>query len=176
MLCQQGGAVDVVKVLDFGLVKEVRAGDDVKLTGTNVVVGTPQYMAPESIVGGDAVDARADLYSLAATAYFLLTGHDMFAGDTVVEICGHHLHTTPEPPSKMVDGVPPDLDAVIMRCLEKLPDDRPRDARELMHLLAACAGRWTNDDAAAWWQRHNSELTTHSDTDVATARTVAATS
>jgi serine/threonine-protein kinase len=155
MLCQLGGALDVVKVLDFGLVKQVHAGDDARLTATNVIMGTPQYMAPEAIVSADRVDARADLYSLGATAYYLLTGDDMFKSDNVVELCGLHLHREPTPPSKSVAGIPADLEAVVMRCLAKAPDDRPKDARELLRLLADCGDAgWTDADALDWWQSH----------------------
>jgi serine/threonine-protein kinase len=159
MLCQQGGAADLVKVLDFGLVKQVEAGGDAKLTGTNVVVGTPQYMAPEAIRAVDRVDARADLYSLAATAYYLLTARDVFEGESVVEICGHHLHSDPVPPSRLTPGIPADLEAIVMRCLAKRPEDRPDDARALGALLAACdATDWTERDAASWWDAHGPAL------------------
>jgi eukaryotic-like serine/threonine-protein kinase len=148
MLCHQGGAVDVVKVLDFGLVKQVHAGDDASLTGTNMVVGTPQYMAPEAILSSAGVDARADLYSLAATGYYLLTGRDLFRGATIMEVCGHHLHTEPTPPSELVDGIPSDLEAIVLRCLAKKPADRPKDARELLHLLAPCEDHgWSAEEA-----------------------------
>ena len=88
MLCTQGGERDVVKLLDFGLVKEFQVGRDIKLTGDSVVVGTPQYMAPESILNPDSVDARTDIYALGAVAYFLLAGTDVFNGKSAVEVCG----------------------------------------------------------------------------------------
>jgi serine/threonine-protein kinase len=88
MLCTQGGERDVVKLLDFGLVKEFKVGGDVKLTGESVVIGTPQYMAPECILNPDAVDARADIYALGAVAYYLLAGTDVFDGKSVGSVPG----------------------------------------------------------------------------------------
>jgi serine/threonine-protein kinase len=160
MLCQQGGVPDTVKVLDFGLVKEVARDEAAKLTGTNVIMGTPQYMAPEAIVRPDDVDGRADLYALAASAYYLLTGRDVFQATSVVELCSHHLHSAPEPPSKHVEGIPADLEALLLRCLAKKPEDRPRDGRELARLLAHCGDglEWNEELAAGWWTRHGRSL------------------
>ncbi len=160
MLCEQGGIADTVKVLDFGLVKEVSRGGDVKLTASNVLMGTPQYMAPEAIAGAGEVDARADLYALAATAYLLITGREVFEADTVIEICSHHLQTAPTPPSALVDGVPGDLEAIVLRCLEKDPAERPADAAELSALLEGCsaAGMWRQADARSWWASHGHAL------------------
>ena len=96
MLCTQGGERDVVKLLDFGLVKEFEVGRDVTLTGASMIVGTPQYMAPESILAPDSVDARTDIYALGAVAYYLLAGVDVFDGKSIVEVCGQHLHQEPD--------------------------------------------------------------------------------
>jgi hypothetical protein len=158
MLCEQGGIPDAVKVLDFGLVKEVADAGAGGATQIDVIKGTPQYMAPESLTNPAGVDGRADLYALGAVGFFLLTGKEVFEGKTIVEICGHHLHTPPRLPSALVDGVPADLERVILKCLEKSPDDRPADAHELEALLEACAcsGTWRTPDARAWWAEHPS--------------------
>jgi predicted Ser/Thr protein kinase len=153
MVCERGGVPDVAKVLDFGLVKQLDPGaGDVHLTVTNAVAGTPLYMAPEAVSGG-AVDARADLYALGAVAYFLLTGAPPFMGRTVVEICGHHLHTPPVPPSQLARGIPPALEAVVLACLAKSPAERPQDARALHARLAAAQAEvhWSRAEAEAWW-------------------------
>ena len=97
MLCTQGGERDVVKLLDFGLVKEFEVDRDVKLTGASTSSARPQYMAPESILAPDSVDARTDIYALGAVAYFLLAGVDVFDGKSIVEVCSQHLHQEPEP-------------------------------------------------------------------------------
>jgi len=160
-LCEQGGELDVAKVLDFGLVKTMQEPDDGGLTQDGTLTGTPLYMPPEALADPDQVDGRSDLYSVGAVGYYLLTGTHVFDGKTVVEVCGHHLHTPPTPPSERLDApVPPDLEAVILRCLEKAAADRPQSARELQKLLLACAdiGTWERDDAEAWWADHGDAL------------------
>jgi serine/threonine-protein kinase len=158
LLCQRGGIADFVKVLDFGLVKEIRTSDAVarSLTGQNIIVGTPLYLAPEAIVDPHHLDPRADLYGVGAVAYFLLTGVPVFNGASIVEVCSHHLQTPPEPPSRRNPAVPKDLEALVLACLAKAPDERPQTADELRRRLAACvdAGTWTNDAAQAWWVEH----------------------
>ena len=154
MLCRIGGVHDTPKVLDFGLVKEI--GTDVQVTKADVVTGTPLYMAPETITNPDAVDARSDLYALGAVAYFFLTGAHVFEGDTVVEVCAKHLHDAPVPPSVRAGRpVPEALERLVLECLEKDPERRPRSSVDLVARLAALEGvdPWTRDDAAAWWER-----------------------
>jgi eukaryotic-like serine/threonine-protein kinase len=156
ILTQRGGEPDVAKVVDFGLVKPL-ASDTSALTVSlsTVLTGTPLYMPPEAMNAPDVADPRSDLYALGAVGYFLLTGHPVFEGTTVFEVIGHHLHTEPVPPSQRTNNaVPADLEAVILRCLRKKPDDRPRDARTFRDALHRCttAPRWTRDDAAAWWR------------------------
>jgi hypothetical protein len=159
MLCTQGGEHDVVKMLDFGLVKEFEVDDDVKLTAASAITGTPQYMAPESIRAPDSVDARADIYALGAVAYYLLAGVDVFDGKSVVEVISQHLHQIPAPPSARVPTIPADLEAVILACLSKDPKDRPQSATELRQRIEACAVEpWDSEVARAWWRDHESAL------------------
>jgi eukaryotic-like serine/threonine-protein kinase len=159
MLCTQGGERDVVKLLDFGLVKEFEVDRDVKLTAASAVVGTPQYMAPESILQPESVDARADIYALGAVAYYLLAGVDVFDGKSVVEICSQHLHQQPVPPSMHGVTIPPDLEAVVLACLNKKPDQRPQSAAELRRRVEACAVEpWDSDGARTWWVEHQPDL------------------
>ena len=151
---------DVAKVVDFGLVKHSDPGSAetrLELTAANVVVGTPLYMAPETI-SAESVDARSDLYTLGAVGYFVLTGQPVFDGRTMVEVCSHHLHTTPIPPSaRMGRPVPADFEAVILRCLAKSPGDRYPDALTLQDALARCAERnpWSRSEASSWWSDFN---------------------
>ena len=151
ILCERGGLSDVAKVVDFGLVKELEAEGDV--THDAALVGTPLYLAPEAI-RSPAADARADLYSLGAVAYFLLTGQHVFEGRTIIEICGHHLHTPPTPPSERLGRpLPAALEAWVLACLEKDPARRPASASEAAARLERCglAGEWKADEARAWW-------------------------
>src|SRR5262249_24073034 len=97
LLCQRGGAVDVAKVVDFGLVKELESSKDAaRVTNVDAITGTPLYLAPESLTAPETIDGRVDIYAVGAVGYFLLTGRPVFEGRTVVEVCTHHLHTEPE--------------------------------------------------------------------------------
>jgi serine/threonine-protein kinase len=128
LLAEYGAAADVAKVVDFGLVKELDGRAD--LTRDDQIAGTPLYLSPEAIRAPDLVDARSDLYSLGALGYFLLTGTPLFAGRNAVEICGHHLHTPPVPPTERLGrAVPAKLSALLLACLEKEPGKRPASAR-----------------------------------------------
>ncbi len=132
--CRYGRDVDFIKVLDFGLVKHggtPDAGAD-KLTADHTAGGTPAYMSPEQAVGGEEVDGRSDLYSVGCVAYWLLTGTPVFAGPTPIETMMMHVHRRPEPLSRRTERpIPPDLEALVLACLAKEPEDRPRTADEL---------------------------------------------
>jgi len=156
-VCERAGVYDVVKVLDFGLVKEL--GTDAGSTTTAALTGTPLYLSPEAIKSPGSVDARSDLYAVGGVAYYLLTGTHVFSGETIVEVCSHHLHTAPEPPSKRAENVPRDLEAVILKCLAKPPADRYADANALADALAACdaAEDWSDDLSEEWWKLHRAE-------------------
>ena len=155
-LCRRGDVPDFVKVLDFGLVRQVKSSGDVSQSNVNAVVGTPLYMSPEAILTPDRIDTRADIYGLGGVAYHLVTGAPPFEGKTVVEILAHHLHSTPPPPSQR-RPVPDDLERVILSCLAKDPSDRPQSAEALSESLARCrdAETWTEADARAWWLRRD---------------------
>jgi serine/threonine-protein kinase len=144
----------VAKLLDFGLV-ELRGsgqpGDDPAWRGG--IAGTPAYMAPEQATGRDRPDARSDLYSLGAVGFFLLTGHPPFVRGSVLHVLAAHEGDPVSFPDH-IDGRPPDdLQAVVLRCLEKDPSDRFADATNLEAALAACrcSGSWTREEAARWW-------------------------
>jgi eukaryotic-like serine/threonine-protein kinase len=153
ILAEVGGISDFAKVVDFGLVKDVK-GEDLRLTREDVFAGTPQYLAPETIESGMSSDPRSDLYSLGAVAYFLLTGRPVFEGRFVDLIQGH-LNRAPEPPSARVGRqLPAKLEKVVLDCLEKDPDRRPESARSLMLRLAACddVEPWRPEEAQRWWR------------------------
>jgi serine/threonine-protein kinase len=160
MVVQQGGVHDVVKVVDFGLVKELEQDVSVSLTAANAVTGTPQYMSPESITSPEKVDGRSDLYALGAVAYYLLAGDHVFRGSSVVEVCSHHLHTEPGPIAELRgEDVPEAIEALVRECLQKDPAARPQTAGELRRRLLdlAEAHPWSEDDARAWWEHYEAE-------------------
>jgi serine/threonine-protein kinase len=159
MLCTQGGERDVVKLLDFGLVKEFEVDREIELTGASAVLGTPQYMAPESILKPDSVDARTDIYALGAVAYYLLAGVDVFNGKSMVEVCSQHLHQQPQPLSARGLAVSAELEAVVLACLSKQPALRPQSAAELRRRLEACPVEvWDGASARSWWLQHQPAL------------------
>ena len=156
LLCERGGKTDVVKLVDFGLVKDVRASADPSLTQHDMITGTPLYLAPETITDPTSVDHRVDLYALGAVGYCLLTGMPPFQGRSTVEVCGHHLHSVPVPPSQRTSQpLPEALEQLLLRCLAKKRDDRPSSARELARALGDCAltTPWNEDDAREFWRR-----------------------
>jgi len=154
LLCERPGNADVVKLLDFGLVKDIRPNDDPALTRADAITGTPLYLSPEAITDPAAVDHRADIYALGAVGYCLLTGVPPFQGRSTVEVCGQHLHTPPVPPSQRLGKpVPAELEALLLACLAKKPAERPESARELCRRLAECAEQspWIEEKARAFW-------------------------
>ncbi len=161
VLCRRGGESDIAKVVDFGLVKELRGGE-AALTAANTITGTPQYMAPEMISAPESVDARSDIYALGAVGYYLVTGEHVFTGKNIVEICGHHLHSEPTPPSERLGApVPEALERVLLDCLAKEPERRPPTAIDVRDRLVACRQPpWTEAQAAAWWQQHEQDVRT----------------
>jgi len=156
--CQLGVSYDYVKLLDFGLVSSTSPEDvSLQLTADGTTSGTPAYMAPEMAVGKDEVDGRADLYALGCVGYWLLTAKQVFEGETPVAVLVEHVKTTPVPPSQRTEvEVPEDLERVILKCLEKDPDDRYQSAEELSAALAACElpGCWDSARAKEWWDLH----------------------
>jgi hypothetical protein len=154
---QRGRLVDFVKVLDFGLARQVRTRGDDGLTKTGLILGTPEYMAPEAVQNSDQIDTRADIYGLGAVAYFLLTGRPPFQSDSAVQLLIDHLKTPPRPPSELTElTIPPDLEEIILRCLAKRPEDRFQTAEELERALGVVPfdEPWTRETARAWWQLH----------------------
>ena len=160
MLCEHGGLYDVVKVLDFGLVKEIQQ-DAPELNQGNVLMGTPFYTAPELITDVTVFSPSSDLYALGGVGYYLLTGGNVFEGASATEICAMHLHDQPVPPSqRTTQEIPSDLEAIVMACLAKRPNERPRSASEMSEMLARCksSGAWTQKQAQKWWLDNRSNL------------------
>lgn len=152
MLCERGGIRDFVKVLDFGIAREMTSD---QAGVARELVGTPRYMSPESITTPDRVDGRSDLYAVGCVGHYLLTGEPVFGTLSQVEQFSAHLRSTPPPVSQVVDHpVSPDLENLILRCLCKDPLDRPQTADELRKQLVACrlADQWTETDMRLWWE------------------------
>ena len=153
---QVGLEYDFVKVLDFGLVKEVKRphGADTRLTVEGMTVGTPTYMAPELALD-EAFDGRADLYALGCVMYFLLTGQVVFESDNVMRLMVRHIEEKPVPPSQRTDRpIPRSLDDAVLACLAKDPAARPPSAAAVAVALTAAEADvepWTQEQAAAWW-------------------------
>jgi eukaryotic-like serine/threonine-protein kinase len=155
LLNRRGGIADLVKVLDFGLVKAVGSGREASLTAADSITGTPQYLSPEQIERPGEVDARSDLYAVGAVGYFLLTGTPPIRGDGLAEVLWKQIREVPEPPSARLGAeVSEDFEALILKCLSKRREDRPEDVRALIAALLRCrsSGMWTGEDAESWWR------------------------
>ena len=119
--------------------------------------GTPAFIAPEQVLARDEIDSRADIYSVGCVAYWLLTGHLVFTGETAVAIMLQHAHTPPTPASQRSElPVPPALDELILSCLAKDPAKRPQSAKELSYRLGKIpvTRPWSDEHARDWWERH----------------------
>lgn len=150
---KRGGAYDIAKLLDFGLVRSLQSDGDPHLTHESVVTGSPLYMSPEQ-ARGDEIDHRSDIYALGCTAYFLLTGRPPFQESSAIKLLLAHAQQQPEPPSTFNAAIAADLEEVILKCLEKSADNRFVDVLALRDALAQCHdyGNWTRQSAREWWQ------------------------
>jgi serine/threonine-protein kinase len=152
-----GGQRDVAKLLDFGLVQDLSADAEARLTRTGIVVGTPAYMSPEQAAGDSAADVRGDAYGLGAMAYFALSGRPPFQGKTLGQLLAAHQFDAPPPLTDLRSEVPTDLAVIVARCLMKDPGDRFQSVTDLDRALAMCecAGEWSAERATQWWQQES---------------------
>lgn len=141
----------VVKVLDFGIAKlaadALDDDDHMTLTQVGAMIGTPRYMSPEQCDGADLTPA-ADVYSLGVILYEMLTGTVPFSGSTPLAIAMKHTSETPRSPREFVSSIPPALEQVVLRTLEKSPADRPANAAEFRKELLETAERLGLEHAA----------------------------
>jgi serine/threonine protein kinase len=171
-LCRAADEVDIIKLLDFGIVQTVNEQptkfvtltkepilDTPKLTQIGAMLGTPGFMAPEQILGMQ-IDGRADIYSLGCVAWWLLTGAEVFSREGgEAKVLHRHIYDDLPPLKEKVRGwIPPELEQVVAAMLAKEADDRPRDARELAKRLRAIPIPedyvWSPERANAWWRNY----------------------
>jgi serine/threonine-protein kinase len=154
-VCRYGLESDFIKLLDFGLVKHgVSEAGAEKLTAGLIAGGTPAYMSPEQALGEEQIDHRSDIYAVGCVAYWLLTGTLVFKGSTTMETILMHVDRVPDPPSQRTElQIPPQLEAIVLACLEKTPEARPQTAEELATRLASVplAREWNATRAREWW-------------------------
>jgi serine/threonine-protein kinase len=159
-LCEHAFEHDFVKVLDFGLVKRLSTtgtADEAMVTQTQALAGTPAYIAPELALGREPIDGRADIYSLGCVAFWLLTGRRVFEENTSMAMIVAHTTATPPRPSSCTGmPIPPELDALVLACLQKDPVQRTQSAEELATRLEAIEfeSAWTDERAGEWWRMH----------------------
>jgi len=157
-LCRLGTEVDVVKVLDFGLVAERTLGKT-QLTGVGVVQGTPAFMAPEQAMA-EPLDGRADLYAVGCIAYWLLSGKLLFDKEEPMALLLEQVSTAPRPLAEVAaQAIPFELNDLVMQLLAKAPAARPASARDVIHLLRAVRltpeQAWSTERAETWWILHH---------------------
>jgi serine/threonine-protein kinase len=155
---QRGRSADFVTVLDFGLVKAPRLeSQDILVSANQAITGTPAFMSPEQALG-QPVDERSDIYAVGVLAFFLLTGHGLFAGESVLDVLTKQVsEPAPAPSASSELEIPPQLDEVVLACLQKDPSRRPPNADELARLLGEAVrdNAWTAARASLWWQAHH---------------------
>lgn len=140
VLCGPGGGDEHVKILDFGLAREIPGTGRRSASPAAEVAGTPLYLSPEALVAPEQVDGRSDLYAVGAIGYFLLTGVPPFSGKTALQVFLQHVHAAPVPPSKLAKRpIPPELEATILSCLAKAAGERPESAAALCRALLPLA-------------------------------------
>ena len=173
-LAQAGARHDVVKLLDFGLVRPLANVNDGELSAGNELKGSPRYMCPEQ-AQGMSPDSRGDLYSLGATAYFLLSGRSPFDLDNALQLVIAHATATPASFEEIGVTVSPELERIVMKCLEKKPEDRYQTPDELLQALNATTvpSLWTWDRAADWWTENQAVIEAIHDADDKSCETAA---
>ncbi len=156
-LTERGDIYDFVKVLDFGLAKEVHTGESRVITRTGTVLGTPHYLAPEAAFGAHNFEKRSDLYSLGCVAYWMMAGRTLFEGKTAVDVLAAHVRKEPIALSEVSEfTLPAPLEAAVMRCLAKKPEERYESVDELQRILSSVSfdEPWSPRRAEEWWGLH----------------------
>jgi serine/threonine-protein kinase len=149
----RGGFWDVLKVLDFGLVKET--SDDESNREKGGFCGTPGFMAPEQAFRYNQVDSRTDIYALGAVAYFMLGGRPIFLRKNVFELIAAHANDPVPPLATIVPGISPKLEQIVMQCLAKFPEERYASTNDLYNDLVSTGlhENWSSSKAKMWWNQ-----------------------
>lgn len=176
-LTRRSNGKPCVKVLDFGISKDLNTSVDSagKLTATGSIIGTPYYMSPEQMQA-QPTDSRGDIWSIGVILYEFVTGKLPFPGDNYASVAGRALYEQPWVPSRHRPGLPPEFDAIVMRCLEKQPDKRFGSVRELMAVLepltsaAAASGAFIVPDSKLAASALDADKATLLDKDTATIK------
>ena len=155
--CRRGNRFDVVKVLDFGLVKPfLREASAAKLTAEGSFAATPSYTSPESVLDPDGLDGRSDIYLLGCVGYWLTCGCPPFEGSTPFKVVQQHATAAPTLPSARTElDIDPELERIILSCMAKFPEERPPDAAVLRKALLPVADGWSEESARSWWEKHH---------------------
>ena len=154
-VCKLGIEYDFLKVLDFGIAKyRGKQEDDLELTQSGHIIGSPQCMAPELATGSKKCDERSDIYALGCVAYWMLTGKDVFSATNIMTLLMLHVSKIPAPPSSIEVDIHEDLEKIVLSCLEKNPENRPQSVSELYQSLDAIhfESPWTQAEAKKWWE------------------------
>ena len=154
-MAQRGGLFDVVKLLDFGLVKPLAEIESPSITLDGSISGTPLFMSPEQARGAANLDARSDIYSLGASRTHCFADAAVRAADPIEVIIAHDRDVV-MPLSTLRNDVPEDLERIVMRCLAKRTEDRFQRQKSLEQALSVCAvaNEWTQSRAAEWSREH----------------------
>ena len=158
IITRRGNEADWLILFDFGLAKSVAPNSKEFRTRETIWAGTPMFMSPERVRTPAAVDPRMDVYAIGAVGYFMLTGRPPFTTANPEMIFEQVLGVMPLSPSQAgATASIPALDAIVMRCLAKSPDDRPDNAAQLRTRLEELAAKdpWTAEEANAWWQANS---------------------
>jgi serine/threonine-protein kinase len=156
-VCRYGADLDFAKVLDFGLVLDRRPTAE-ELDERRGQIGTPAIMAPEQVRFDAPVDQRTDIYAIGCVAYWLLTSERVFEAETRNDMLVMHAHQRPTPPSRRGHAeIPPELERLVMECLDKNPNKRPQSAAELSRRLGELGleAAWTPARMTEWWREHS---------------------
>jgi len=155
-ICKLGLEVDVLKVLDFGMVSGGKSVEDTRLSAADEIYGTPECISPEAATGAGNLDGRADVYGLGCVAYWMLTGQIVFDAPSGMAMLIKHIQEAPVRPSERAGlDIPSELEELVMLCLAKQRDNRPT-ALELLDGLQASRlhEAWDDREARAWWMDH----------------------
>jgi serine/threonine-protein kinase len=155
-VCRMGVEYDFVKVLDFGLVRHEYRADASRLSAEPVLIGTPAYMAPETVLGEEP-DRRVDIYAIGCLLHFLLTGVPVFRSRNRAQLLRQHLQEAPTPPSQTAEQpIPGAVDDLVLACLQKDPACRLASVDEVLRrAVSGTSGKgWDEEAARQWWKTH----------------------